>query len=159
TGRGAIPITSVIDGGPAVITAVVVGAAVIAAAPGWAVSGAAIGSASRGTAIGTAHRGTAHRTAIGGTPIGAVINPPREGVRHCRCRQQRADNEDGRSLHHFFPLPLADAAAATGFSSTCVAPAGSWKAKSASAWSLLKFRSENIARTFGLPGRARSATL
>src|SRR6516165_6962831 len=106
---------------PAVITAIV--AAVVTARGTAVIAAVSIPAGAPGDRA-AARAGRAKRSVIGSAAKATVIGSPSEGVRRGRYGQHSTESKDRQPLHHLLPFRLpAGAEAATGFSSTCVAPA------------------------------------
>src|SRR6516225_2280835 len=134
---GAVAISRGRDGRPAVMVpaaivapVIPIGAAAIVAAVisarGAAPTGPATVPAGAPGDRAAARAGRAKRSVVGSAAKATVIGPPSEGVRRGRYGQHHPESEDHQSFHYLVPffLPAGGAAAATGFNSTCVAPAG-----------------------------------
>src|SRR6516165_4257175 len=129
---GAVAISRGRDGRPAVmVPAAIVApvipivAAVIPARGAAPIGPATVPAGAPGDRA-AARAGRAKRSVVGSAAKATVIGPPSEGVRRGRYGQHHPESEDHQSFHYLVPffLPAGGAAAATGFNSTCVAPAG-----------------------------------
>ncbi len=84
---------------------------------------------------------------------GATTEPacrPRERVGRNGDYQSTRETSQYQLIHCAAPLAFAGGGAAD-FNSTCLAPAGGWKTKSASVGAIEKFQSENVAIKVGWP--------